>query len=318
MNDFILLGHDCPLETYPAVVLPVGKRTDDELIVIYHAHGRPQEDVVPNDSEFVRHGPELAAKLDTFTPEHHRLFAYTAEHVEIVPIDHEHEFFKQFLTKPSNVPVDPFLRLSLAQLTHDPLLVFREIGNCIVQLHETPAFLQSWCEKEVAEMIRSLQGQVPQNPETDLSRKRTILVIEDNEAWSNHLRQQFENAGYTVRTCGDGIRGIACAMDIHPDLIVMDLRMPIMDGYEALQRIKAIPELALIPIILISAHLDEWENRRAELDNIRVLDGLPYLDDFDEFAKQLMGIEDDTQRNIFLSKQVNMKVIEKHAEALVG
>lgn len=314
----MLLGHDCPLESYPSIVLPVGRSADGAMVVIYHANGQSKEDPIPDESEFVHYDDDLLKKLETFMPEYHRLFAYDESNIDIIPIEHEREFFQLFLTNTEHLDVDPFLRLSFARVTRMPNLVFREIGRCVVALHESPTFLQSWCDKEVTEMIDSLGRGPKVDFEPDPSKNsRKVVIFEDNEAWAFNLREHFELKGYTVWTASDGVHGLALALDVCPDLIIIDLRMPIMDGYEVLQRIKALPDLAIVPIIILSAHLDEWAERRSELTDIRVFEGLAYLDDFEDFAAGL-AIEDKSQRNIFLSKQVEMEIIEKHADFLVG
>jgi CheY-like chemotaxis protein len=70
-------------------------------------------------------------------------------------------------------------------------------------------------------------------------------------------------AGYTVLVATDGEKGIAMATAEQPDLILMDLRMPVLDGWEATKRIKAQPETRHIPIIALTAHAMSGDREQA-------------------------------------------------------
>ncbi|MEP6495980.1 MAG: response regulator [bacterium] len=83
---------------------------------------------------------------------------------------------------------------------------------------------------------------------------RTVLLVEDNEdnlvIYSTILR----HAGYTVIEATDGQQGIDAAREHHPGLILMDVSIPIVDGWEATRRLKADPDTSGIPIIALTAH----------------------------------------------------------------
>ena len=81
-----------------------------------------------------------------------------------------------------------------------------------------------------------------------------ILYIEDNEDNVYLVKNRFTRAGFTVLVAIDGEQGVAMAAAEKPDLILMDLRLPVLDGWEATKRIKAHPETRHIPIIALSAH----------------------------------------------------------------
>jgi CheY-like chemotaxis protein len=72
---------------------------------------------------------------------------------------------------------------------------------------------------------------------------RRILVIEDTENNRRILSDLLTNAGFEVLEAVDGEKGVAMAAESRPDLILMDIQLPIIDGYEATRRIKANPEL---------------------------------------------------------------------------
>jgi two-component system, cell cycle response regulator DivK len=102
-----------------------------------------------------------------------------------------------------------------------------------------------------------------------VSPRKTILVIEDQELNRDLLIQILEDF-YAVTVAGDGVEGLAQAMDGRPDLILMDFGMPVMDGWETTRRIKADPALRHIPIIAITSHAmvgDEEKARQAGCDD---------------------------------------------------
>src|SRR6266480_3534368 len=81
-----------------------------------------------------------------------------------------------------------------------------------------------------------------------------ILLVEDNEASRDALARLLERRKYDVVVAGDGHQAVARARDAQPDLILMDLGMPGMDGWDATAHLKADPETRHIPIIVLSAH----------------------------------------------------------------
>jgi CheY-like chemotaxis protein len=81
-----------------------------------------------------------------------------------------------------------------------------------------------------------------------------ILLVEDNEMNRDMLSRRLVRARYEVIMAEDGARGVAMAASDRPDLILMDMSLPVIDGWEATRRIKATPELHKIPIIALTAH----------------------------------------------------------------
>ena len=82
----------------------------------------------------------------------------------------------------------------------------------------------------------------------------TILVVEDNEPSRDALSRRLTRRGYRVTMAADGREGVECAHASHPDLILMDLGLPVIDGWEATRQLKAHPATRHIPIIVLSAH----------------------------------------------------------------
>ncbi|HEX6178315.1 MAG TPA: response regulator [Thermoanaerobaculia bacterium] len=82
----------------------------------------------------------------------------------------------------------------------------------------------------------------------------TILIVEDNEMNREMLSRRLEKKGFHVVLAFDGQAGIDAAVARKPDLILMDLSLPVVDGWQATQRLKADSSLRRIPVIALSAH----------------------------------------------------------------
>jgi two-component system, cell cycle response regulator DivK len=95
---------------------------------------------------------------------------------------------------------------------------------------------------------------------------KRILVVEDTENNRRILNDLLTNAGFEVIEATDGEKGVAMAAERQPDLILMDIQLPVVDGYEATRRIKADPVLRKIPVIAVTSYAlsgDEAEARAA-------------------------------------------------------
>jgi CheY-like chemotaxis protein len=90
-----------------------------------------------------------------------------------------------------------------------------------------------------------------------------ILVVEDNEENRDSLRRRLERRGFEVVVAEDGQRGIDVATVEKPDLILMDMNMPTLDGWEATRRLKALPDLGGTPVIALTAHAMTGDRERA-------------------------------------------------------
>ena len=114
-----------------------------------------------------------------------------------------------------------------------------------------------------------------------------ILLVEDNEMNRDMLSRRLEKRGYTLVVAVDGAGGVAMARSEHPDLILMDMSLPVIDGWEATQQVKADPATAGIPIIALTAHAMESDRQKALAAG---------CDDFDtkpvELARLLLKIEE--------------------------
>ena len=108
-----------------------------------------------------------------------------------------------------------------------------------------------------------------------------ILLVEDNEMNRDMLSRRLTRRGYSVQVATDGADGIAMALRTCPDLILMDMSLPEIDGWEAVRRLKADRQVSGIPIIALTAHAmsddrskaldagcDEYETKPVELTRL--------------------------------------------------
>ena len=97
-----------------------------------------------------------------------------------------------------------------------------------------------------------------------------LLLVEDNEMNRDMLSRRLERKGYQVVMALDGEQALALASSETPALILMDMSLPVMDGWEATRRLKAAPGTKAIPIIALTAHAmasDEQRAREAGCDD---------------------------------------------------
>jgi two-component system cell cycle response regulator DivK len=92
---------------------------------------------------------------------------------------------------------------------------------------------------------------------------RTILVVEDQEDNRQILRDLLGSAGFQMVEAHDGEQALAMARSQRPDLILMDIQLPILDGYEATRAIKRDPELKHIPVIAVTSYALSGDEARA-------------------------------------------------------
>lgn len=108
-----------------------------------------------------------------------------------------------------------------------------------------------------------------------------ILLVEDNEMNRDMLGRRLQRRGYEVLIAIDGGEGVAMAQREGPDLILMDMSLPLMDGWEATRRLKSAPETQAIPIIALTAHamsddrekameagVDDYDTKPIEIDKL--------------------------------------------------
>lgn len=90
-----------------------------------------------------------------------------------------------------------------------------------------------------------------------------VLLVEDNELNRDMLSRRLEKRGYTILMACDGSEGVEMANSQQPDIILMDMSLPIIDGWEATQKIKSNPRTGHIPIIALTAHAMSGDREKA-------------------------------------------------------
>jgi two-component system, cell cycle response regulator DivK len=108
-----------------------------------------------------------------------------------------------------------------------------------------------------------------------------ILLVEDNEMNRDMLSRRLARRGYAVVIAADGGRGVELARAERPDLVLMDMSLPVLDGWEATRQLKGDPETKDIPIIALTAHAmagdqekalaagcDDYDTKPVDLDSL--------------------------------------------------
>lgn len=108
-----------------------------------------------------------------------------------------------------------------------------------------------------------------------------LLLIEDNDLNRDMLSRRLRRRGYDVQVAVDGATGVSAARAHPPDLVIMDLGLPVMDGWEATRLLKAAPETRAVPVIALTAHAlpgerdkalaagcDDYDTKPVELDRL--------------------------------------------------
>ena len=113
-----------------------------------------------------------------------------------------------------------------------------------------------------------------------------ILLVEDNEMNRDMLSRRLIRSGYEVVLAVDGAQGVAMAASDAPDLVLMDMSLPVLDGWEATRRLKSNPTTRGLPVIALTAHAMAGDEKKAREAG---------CDDFDtkpvEYARLLSKIE---------------------------
>ncbi len=113
-----------------------------------------------------------------------------------------------------------------------------------------------------------------------------ILLVEDNEMNRDMLARRLERRGYQVVIAIDGDQGVRLAQVEEPDLILMDMSLPVLDGWEATRRLRAMPATQAIPIIALTAHAMAGDREQALKAGCDDYDSKPI-----EFARLLGKIQ---------------------------
>jgi len=118
-----------------------------------------------------------------------------------------------------------------------------------------------------------------------------ILIVEDNEMNRDMLSRRLERKGYAITMAVDGGAGVEKAIAEVPNLILMDMSLPVLDGWEATRRVKANPETKHIPVIALTAHAMTGDRDRAMEAGCDDYDTKPI-----DLLRQLSKIETQLER----------------------
>ncbi len=193
------------------------------------------------------------------SPRYHLHFEVQDTGIGIKP-EEINTLFKKFIQTASGKQLHEGTGLGLAisknfvQLMGGTLSVESQVGQGSTfsfDIQAEPATRQVMSAEQLS---RSITGLAPDQPEYRL------LIVDDHDENRIFLRRLLENVGFSVREATNGQEAIAVHSEWHPDLIFMDMRMPVLDGYEATRRIKATPEGQATVIIALTASALE-ENR---------------------------------------------------------
>ena len=114
------------------------------------------------------------------------------------------------------------------------------------------------------------------NDKTNSTQHPCIMVVEDNEDLCRMLEQLLERASYQVVLAADGQTALTQAKQHHPDLILMDLSLPDIDGWQAVQLLRKMPGFGDTPIIAVTAHVSAADQARALAVGCTVHVGKPF------------------------------------------
>lgn len=117
-------------------------------------------------------------------------------------------------------------------------------------------------------------------------RQRTILVVEDYDDTREMIAQILRGKGFRVVEAADGLKAVNAAKQEQPDLILMDLSLPMLDGFEATRRIKGEADTKHIPVVAVSAHCGEPGCKERAMD-VGCLDCVKKPVDFDALDNTL-------------------------------
>ena len=92
---------------------------------------------------------------------------------------------------------------------------------------------------------------------------KQVLVVDDRASSRELIRTVLENSGYSVAEAGDGQEAVRVAQQVSPDLILLDLQMPLLDGFGALELLRRDPRFANLPIVAVTANAMQGDREKA-------------------------------------------------------
>ena len=110
-----------------------------------------------------------------------------------------------------------------------------------------------------------------------MEKKRRILIVDDDREIVRGLGIRLKAAGYEVMTAHDGLAGLESAFEFRPDAMLLDIRMPVMDGLAVLSQLRTNPETMDLPVIVLSANVAEKAKCQSLDLGARHFVGKPYV-----------------------------------------
>lgn len=98
---------------------------------------------------------------------------------------------------------------------------------------------------------------------SEKSQRELLLLVEDDEQNRDMLTRRLQRSGYRVASANDGELAFSETKNLTPDLILMDVSLPKLNGYQATRRIKSDPEVSHIPIVILTAHAMDVDEQKA-------------------------------------------------------
>jgi CheY-like chemotaxis protein len=121
----------------------------------------------------------------------------------------------------------------------------------------------------------------------------TVLIVEDNEMNRDMLSRRLTRRGFEVHVAVDGNAGIQSASTLSPDLVLMDIALPGIDGYEATRRLKKSPATSHIPVIALTSHAMSGDRERALAAGCDAYDTKPV--DLERLLSVIAGVLDRSE-----------------------
>ncbi|HEX6592815.1 MAG TPA: response regulator, partial [Moraxellaceae bacterium] len=125
----------------------------------------------------------------------------------------------------------------------------------------------------------SVDSALPQLPESETKRTRTVMVVDDSVTVRKVTSRLLERHGYDVLLAKDGMDAIAKLEDAHPDIMLLDIEMPRMDGFEVASLVRHNPNLEDLPIIMITSRTGEKHRERAFQIGVNAYMGKPFQEE---------------------------------------
>lgn len=116
------------------------------------------------------------------------------------------------------------------------------------------------------------KNEITTNTGASTSSAKKILIFEDDKFYSNIFPIKFKQAGFEAHVANSAQEGLELAKSLKPDIILLDLIMPLIDGFEVLKQLKSDPELKAIPVIVISNL-----GQKTDIDKAKSMGAMDYL-----------------------------------------